>query len=72
MQQWEYTQLAQVRDPKSGVYVWADHANWKMHAIIRLAKHSEWGWELAAAYPLDNGDRIVYLLKRPTGQDPAG
>jgi hypothetical protein len=69
---WEYTEVIQIRDPETGHYHWADHKNWKMAAIIRLRDLSEHGWELGAAYPLDNGDRIIYLLKRPVGREPAG
>jgi hypothetical protein len=72
MQKWEYTEFTQIRDPKTGDYHWSDHKNYKMLAIRRLAILSEHGWELAAAYPMDNGARIVYLLKRPIGREPAG
>ena len=57
---------------ETGEYHWRDHKNYKIPAFIRFRDLSEHGWELAAAYPMDNGDRIVYLLKRPVGQDPAG
>lgn len=47
MQKWEYTEFTQVRGPKTGDYHWSAFRNHKMHAIIRLAKLSEYGWELA-------------------------
>ena len=72
MQQWEYREVVQVRDLNTGAYHWSDHKNYKMAAIMRLRNLSEHGWELGAAYPLDNGDRIIYLLKRPVGREPAG
>jgi hypothetical protein len=68
---WEYTRVIQVRDSETGRYHWSDSRNWKMDEIIRLRDLSVHRWELAAAYPIDNGDRIIYLLKRPVGREPA-
>jgi hypothetical protein len=72
MQIWEYREVIQVRDSKTGKHYWSDHRNWTMHPIIRLARESEGGWELASAYPLDNDTRIIYTLKRRVDWNAVG
>jgi hypothetical protein len=64
MQRVEYTQITQVRDPKTKEWYWSDHKNWKMFPIARLNKFAEEGWELAAAYSIEEGNRVIFILKR--------
>ena len=69
MQRWEYKEVTQIIDEKTGNYYWQGNKNWKMLPWVRINKEDERdGWELVTAYTVvQKGQTEVHFwLRRST------
>ena len=63
MRHWDYMELVQVVDAKTGEFYWHGHQNWKMNPLVRLLKFGEKGWELVSTYTIvQKGQTEVHFI----------
>ena len=66
MQKWEYQEIVQLIDIKTGKQRWRDHANWTIDPLPRLRKEANEAWELISAYSFvrRGTTEVHFILKR--------
>jgi hypothetical protein len=65
---WDYKELIEVIDAKTGVHSWPFHRRKNLWSMYMINKEAEAGWELVTAYSivLTGKTEVHYILRRGT------